>query len=284
MIRDTTTAPILPGGSGFTLLFGPDSSGTGRQWLYYKFATGSESGSLALTVAGSQLKLGRMYTFRNVASSSFTEDGGFGFDSSSSTTVLAHSVTTTGPNRLAVSFVFDTLDGSIADFTGESGGDWTEATGEYKASDDGKGGIQLQTETMTSAGTISGGSSTLGHAASWGVRAFALISTIAGYPTGNVEFQVLPPGGSWTTFDTEALLSGSATSASYTPGGPGVYYFRAIYLGDANHIGSQSGDTDEPLLVTFNVIPEAPLGTILVSVAMLLALSCAVVVKRRKKT
>jgi hypothetical protein len=69
-------------------------------------------------------------------------------------------------------------------------------------------------------------------------------------PTGTVDFQVQIGGGSWNTFDTQPLDSnGQATSEAYTPLSVDTYFFRAIYSGDANYTGSQSGDTDEPLEV-----------------------------------
>lgn len=282
MVADTSNAPTV--GNSFTLLYGPDSDGNARQWIYYKFASGSESGSISVAVSGSSLKLARMFTFRNVASESFTENPSFGVGST--TTVNAQSVTTSGPNRLAISFIFwKGNDADINSITGETGGDWTEVADQTKSPDDGKGGIDLQSAGIASAGIISGGTGTLSKSVtSWGLKAFALIPTIAGYPTGDVSFQVLPPGGSWTTFDTKTISSGSATSSAYTPEGPGIYYFRAVYLGNANHLSSQSGDSDEPLMVTCNVVPETPLGTITASVGMLLALSCTIAVKRRKKT
>jgi len=56
-------------------------------------------------------------------------------------------------------------------------------------------------------------------------------------------------GGSWVTYDVENLVNGMATSTPYTPLLARQYYFRAIYGGDNNYNGSQSGDTSEPLLV-----------------------------------
>jgi hypothetical protein len=172
-VRDTTTTPTTP--AGFTLLYGPDSTGTGRQWIYYKFSDGTESGSITVTIIGYSTKLARMYAFRNVALSSFTEGGGFG--SGLGSIINAQSVTTTGSNRLAVSFVFVNDDNAVGDFTGETGGNWQEAVSEftytyyYYGWD---GCVQLQTATMASAGTISGGNYTMSYSDPWGVRAFAL--------------------------------------------------------------------------------------------------------------
>jgi hypothetical protein len=171
-VRDTSTTPTTP--TGFTLLYGPDAtSGSGRQWIYYKFSTGSETGSLTVTIGGSTAKLARMYSFRNVALSSFTEGGSFG--TSDGTTISARSVTTTGPSRLVVSFVFVTNNNAIGPFTGETGGDWIEPIAEFTSTAGNGGCIQLQTATMASAGTISGGSLTISSSERLGVRAFALI-------------------------------------------------------------------------------------------------------------
>ncbi|MCW4044301.1 MAG: hypothetical protein NWE94_02140, partial [Candidatus Bathyarchaeota archaeon] len=172
-VRDTSNTPTTP--SGFTLLHGPDSTGTGRQWIYYKFATGSESGTITVIIGGSSCKIARMYSFRNVALSSFTEGGSFG--SGSSSTINARSVTTSGSDRLAVSFVFVNDDNAVDSFTGETGGDWTEATSEFTTSAGSDGCVQLQIATIASAGTISGGSYTMGASDPWGVRAFALKPT-----------------------------------------------------------------------------------------------------------
>ena len=71
----------------------------GRQWIYYRFRDGSES-SITVTIGGgSEVKLARMYAFRNVALSSFTEGGGFLSDNDD--VVDSPSVTTSGDKRLA---------------------------------------------------------------------------------------------------------------------------------------------------------------------------------------
>lgn len=177
-VRSTSyAAPTTP--SGWTLLSGtPDSSSsTVRQYIYYKFATGSETGSQSISFAATGQYTGytlmaRMYAFRNVALTSFTEGGGVG--SGNSATITGQAVTTTGDNRLALAFVFVADNNNVGSF---SGGNWAEAAeyqynGPYSGDD---GCIQLQTATMVSAGTISGGSYTMDDSDPWGVRAFALI-------------------------------------------------------------------------------------------------------------
>ena len=70
-------------------------------------------------------------------------------------------------------------------------------------------------------------------------------------PTGTVTFQVSTNGGTtFTAFGVvKTLSSGSAISDSYTPATAGTYYFRAVYGGDSIYSGSQSGNTEEPLVV-----------------------------------
>jgi len=170
-VRDTTTTPTTP--TGFTALYSADSTGTGRQWIYYKFATGSESGTLTVTIGGSVTKMGIMYAFRNVALSSFSEAGSFG--SGTGQTISARPVTTSGNARLGVSFVFVNYNNAVGSFTGETGGDWVEAVNEYTTTAGSRGCIQLQSATMATSGTITGGSYTMSAANPWGVRAFALV-------------------------------------------------------------------------------------------------------------
>jgi hypothetical protein len=106
-----------------------DSTGTGKQWIYYKFSAGTESGTITVSISGNTNKMARMYAFRNVAPSSFNEGGQFG--SGSSSTISAQQVTTTGNGRLTVSFVFVNGNNAVDSFTGESGGNWQEATSEF---------------------------------------------------------------------------------------------------------------------------------------------------------
>ena len=145
------------------------------QWTYYKFSSGSESGTGTVTITGTNFdRAARMYAFRNVATSSFTEGASFGIGDDD--VILARSVTTLGDKRLGVSFVSVENDISVGNFIGEGGGyDWTEAVNEFTFNGDDDICMQLQTATMTSAGTISGGSYDTGSTNyRWGVRAFAL--------------------------------------------------------------------------------------------------------------
>lgn len=171
--------------SGFTLLYGPDQTGPVSQWIYYTFADGTESGKkMALNYIGQCSKAAWMFAFRNVALTKFIEAGSFG--SGDSAIIAAQPVTTTGSNRLAVSFVFVGSASALGHwnnldygFIGENGGDWVNLRGDFNFSTTSVGGInltlQMQVATMNSAGTISGGSYKMTNSDSWGVRAFALM-------------------------------------------------------------------------------------------------------------
>jgi hypothetical protein len=145
------------------------------QWIYYKFSTGAESGTGTVTIANTNFdRAARMYAFRNVALTSFTEDKDI--LTGDSNLILAQSVTTLGSRRLAVSFVSVEDAIGVGSFTGESGGDWTEAVTEFTFTGDDNLCMQLQTATMTNAGTIQNGSYDIAGTSSYRgvVSSFAL--------------------------------------------------------------------------------------------------------------
>jgi hypothetical protein len=167
-------APDTP--SGWTLLAGPHATETptSRQWVFRENAnrTGSESGNLSVTfAAGSSQKTARMYAFSN--DSGTVED--IDTTAGSVQPVNMPSVTAGGNCRLAVCFIGCDDDNTIDPSTGESGGDWTEATAEYL------GGINtmvnLQTAALATGGTISGGTSTLSNDDEWVTSSFAIVGT-----------------------------------------------------------------------------------------------------------
>jgi hypothetical protein len=70
-------------------------------------------------------------------------------------------------------------------------------------------------------------------------------------PTGTLVFQVKTPSVDFTTYDTQTVTGYGAYTSIFCPPltEEGTYYFRAIYSGDANYVGSQSADDEEPLTV-----------------------------------
>ncbi len=119
-----------------------------------------------------------------------------------------------------------------AQYAGSQSGDTAELLTVNKAN------LPSTTTTVLSSSSIAFGGSVTDTA------------TVAPGGTGSVTFWVSSNGGSsWVQYDGETLSGGSATSASYTPFSSGTYYFRAVYSGDAQYAGSQSGDTAERLVV-----------------------------------
>src|SRR3972149_4634323 len=198
-VRNLTSVPTDP--SGWTLLYGPDTSGTSvRQWIYGKIADGTESGELSLAHDASIVVAARIYLFRSVLGTSYTEGGST--TNISGSIVYDAGVTTSGANRLAVNFVaISDNNTGITAFVGETGGDWTEAVAEYSFATGLDGTLQLQTAAMVSSGTIDGGSYTMQAADAGIIRGFALIgspdvlgsyiSSNEGHYTGSLKLNIL---------------------------------------------------------------------------------------------
>lgn len=76
-------------------------------------------------------------------------------------------------------------------------------------------------------------------------------------PTGQIQFQVSLDGGStWSMVGTEKTLTqdpenwiATAVSDSYISPFAGNYKFKAVYLGDENYDGSESGNDAEPMTI-----------------------------------
>ena len=128
-------SPTITTPSGFTLLYGPDSSPTSgsqhvTQAIYYKIATGTESGTITVHIAQTTIvgRAARMYDFHNVAPTSLTEGGGVGTVAHNAV-YSAQTVTTSGVKRLAVSFeVIGDNPSGVTSFAGATGGTWTMPT------------------------------------------------------------------------------------------------------------------------------------------------------------
>jgi len=129
--------------------------------LLAKVAAGTESGTLAVNITGGGSQtIARMYRFTGNATSSYYEGLSNSGVGDASATVTDAGVTTLGADRLACNFVATSGDTAIGNFTGETGGDWTEAVAEFSVTGDGQ--VQLQTAAMPTTGTINGGTLTSG--------------------------------------------------------------------------------------------------------------------------
>jgi hypothetical protein len=141
------------------------------------------------TVAGGNSTSEDLYllgtTFNNMATgttlATVIENGTAGSTANgvgTGTTVSDTAVTTLGPDRLALNIVGGNDDptGFNSDFTGETGGDWTQQ-GNFGSSTGTDGSVNQNAATITSAGTIDGGTYTVGTSFGWGCLGFALIGT-----------------------------------------------------------------------------------------------------------
>jgi hypothetical protein len=168
----SANVPTTP--AGWALLWF-DERPNPRQRIYWKLATGSETGTLAVTMGASVVNVGRMYAFGGVTSAPtfFESPVVTGADVG---TLPGPTVTCGGTGRLAVAFVALDSNPLLDPMAGETGGDWIEPVGEFSSDIGSNFGIQLQTAAMAAGGTISGGTANLGGGSDACVgRAFALI-------------------------------------------------------------------------------------------------------------
>lgn len=156
--------------SGWTHITGATQSPITHR-AFYRVADGTESGSYAFDTNGGTGAYARIYRFTGTPVSGPVEDSAAAGGAVS--TVSDVGVTTGGADRLAVNLVaLSGSFGSLGSFTGESGGDWTEAT-KFTSTTGDDATLQLQTAGIASAGTINGGT-TSGGGFAWVVIGFAI--------------------------------------------------------------------------------------------------------------
>ena len=150
-----------------------------------------------------------------------------------------HAISDAYTPATAGTYYFRAVYGGDSNYNGSQSGNMAEPLAVAK--------IASTTATLLSAVSITQGQSIIDTA------------TVTGgspTPTGSVTFQVSTDGG--TTFAAygavKTLSSGNAISDAYTPTTAGTYYFRAVYGGDSNYNGSQSGNMAEPLVVAAAVV------------------------------
>ena len=106
--------------------------------------------------------------------------------------------------------------------------------------------LTVNKATPTTTTLLSPSSITLGESVTDTVTVTGLGGSFP-VPTGNVQFYWSTDHITWTLYDTKTLPT--VQSASYTPLSAVNHWFKAFYNGDSNYIGSESGETDEPLTV-----------------------------------
>jgi hypothetical protein len=141
--------------------------------------------------ASSEDMYGRIYEFSGASTSpvlsGVIEEGTSApqvytsFGLTGATSIGALDVQSLGADRLALHFMCLNTNQAVGDFTGETGGNWTEATAEFASAVGATATLQLQTASMPSAGTISGGliSTTTTN---WGIVGMALIPAVGSVP------------------------------------------------------------------------------------------------------
>jgi hypothetical protein len=172
-----TAAPSTP--AGWTLLDGPrdlTTPGTnGRTWVFGKIAVGGDAAPAFGAQAVTTPRRARVYRFEDVRDDTIANVvGGFAFEASNVATYGDVTVTTPEANCLAVNLVAQADDLPAAgSFTGESGGDWTEAVAEFTGTTGTPDTLmQLQTAEKATAGSILAGSFASGTAINRGITGF----------------------------------------------------------------------------------------------------------------
>jgi len=153
-------SPTISTPSGWTLIDSNSSVGGTLSSVFYKRASGSESGNLDVTVTAGTRCGGRIYQFTRGTG---TEATGSTAETASDSDITIQNVTTLGKLRLACQCLWVQNNTTMADISGESGANYTEAVAEY--SNTGLT-IGLQTAAVTSATAITGGTCAIGAATS----------------------------------------------------------------------------------------------------------------------
>lgn len=169
---DTATAPF-----GFTLI-NSSGLGTNRAFVaFYKVADGTED-STTITATGGFAASGisgngQVYLFTGSGTGGVVPASGT-TNTGTSTSATMSNVTTTATNSLAVCLVGS--GGTIADATGESGGNWTKAA----ATDNiGVTNVAVQTAGMASIGSITGGTAAISPSTLWNTISFEIKEAVA---------------------------------------------------------------------------------------------------------
>ena len=172
----TTTIDSL---TGFTAIGLGAFSALGSQHMlaFYKVSTGSESGTTTATCSfeGTTARriAARMFEFSGTKTSGTPYEDLDQATQTTSTSMTQVPVTTAGAARLVVHCAaLVAISTTVAAFTGETGGDLVEPVAEYAPTGT---TISVQTASMPSAATITGGTATLGLTAETLKCAFALI-------------------------------------------------------------------------------------------------------------
>lgn len=187
-------ASPITGATEFDLLINATSTGAAmRHWIYRRVALGSETGNIAglfMTTATASNAFWRavIHRFTGMTTTTGYEDGVGSILSGSSINPGAPTVTSLGPNRLAVAFGAQswTPTAPITSYTGETGGDWLVEFDTVTAGSTAQNTQAfLQTAALASSGILSGGQITTTSSAVWLVSGLSLVGATTSTSTGS---------------------------------------------------------------------------------------------------
>lgn len=177
-VYDETEQQSVVGPTGFVLV-ARQITGAMQQWIFRRLADGTETGTLSagwssgFAGTGTRIGMAQIYRVREHA----REDVVGGAAAGSGTVVAATSLTVTGPSRIGLLFGAIRVPGptapSVAEVTGESGGDWQQRVDEPRTHSNQSGALQLWAANLSTPTTISGGNATSAIGGAWSTLAIA---------------------------------------------------------------------------------------------------------------
>lgn len=163
--------------------FGATFTSSQALFAFRSIADGTCSADFAVGASGEDM-FARMYEFQG-ASLGTTREDVFENDAThynavqgTGTSVEDCEVITNGAGRLALNFVALESNQAIGSFSGETGGNWTEAAAEFGSATGATATLQLQNASMATADTIDGGTVTVGVSTGWGSAGTAILPFI----------------------------------------------------------------------------------------------------------
>lgn len=178
-VRDSSTMVQSVSG-GFTKLFGPTlayATNSHDTWIYYKVATGAESGTVTVTFDSATVcKIARMYRFRgSVDPTLFGLYEANALNSSNSRYPAPADIVASAPQCLGLAFISVNDDNSVGQITGGSD-TWTQCGTVYTTTQGSDGAVHVQYCDLGSDKQATGGSNNMGAVDTWLVETFALRS------------------------------------------------------------------------------------------------------------
>jgi len=240
----STTSPDTP--TDWSLLDGPRDLSTpatnGRVWVYGKKAVGGDAAPAFGTQAVTTPRRARVYRFDGVLDDTIANMvGGFDYATGTSAAVSDTGVTTgaDAQDYLAVNFVAISENPTIGPFTGETGGDWTEAVAEFTGTTGTPDTcMQIQTAVVAPSTTINGGTVTPSTTNPWGVVGFYIRSAVP--KTTAATLAETPAESTWTGTGTSKSTStgGNGSGTVSWQAGDTVYVFGATAQASSTTLGT----------------------------------------------